>query len=120
MKKPGVFSMLMKFLGLVLLVDLSLIGLVLLIGWWSGWQTEGEFRSAIQIAGVLVVGIGFMGIKGNWDVTRSLEYDHSMSTTRRSSWERTQQDLVDFAQGYAFMLVTFTAGIVCLVIAWLM
>jgi uncharacterized membrane protein len=119
MKKPGVFAMLMKFLGIVILIDLILIGLVLLMGWWAGWQTEEEFKSAIQIAGILVVGIGFMGIKGNWDVTRSFEYQYSMSTTQKSSWERTQQNLTDFAQSYTFMIIMFLAGGLCLVIGWL-
>jgi uncharacterized membrane protein len=110
----------MKFTGVVMLIDLILIGLVVLIGWWAGWQTEDEFKNAIQIAGVLVIGIGFMGIKGNWDVTRSFDYQYSMSTSQKSSLERTQQNLLDIAKSYAFMLSAFTAGGICLVIGWLM
>jgi len=108
MNKTGVFSMLMKFLGKVFLVDLILIGLVVLIGWWAGWQTEDKFKSAIQIAGILVIGIGFLGIIGNRDSTRSSENQYNMSATQRSSWDRTQQNLV-----------AFVAGGVCLVIGWL-
>lgn len=120
MKTRPVLSIIIRTFLIIIVIDLVLIGIVLLIGWWSGWQSEEEFKSAIQIAGILVVGIGFMGIKGNWDVTRSFEYQYSMSTTQRSSWERTQQNLVDFAQSYKFMLVTFSAGGICLVIGWLM
>ena len=101
-------------------VDLVIIAIVVGIGWIGGWQTQEEFKNAIQIAGILVIGIGFMGIKGNWDVTRSFEYQYSMSTIKKSSWERTQQNLVDFTQSYAFMLVNFLAGVICLVIGWLL
>lgn len=120
MKNIGVFKTLMKALGIVILIDLIVIALILMIGWWAGWQTQEEFKDAIQLAGILVVGIGFMGIKGNWDVTRSFEYQYSMSTTQKSSWERTQQTLLDFAQSYRFLLLMFVAGGICLIIGWLM
>ena len=120
MKNIGVFKTLMKALGIVILIDLIVIALILMIGWWAGWQNQEEFKDAIQLAGILVVGIGFMGIKGNWDVTRSFEYQYSMSTTQKSSWERTQQTLLDFAQSYRFLLLMFVAGGICLIIGWLM
>jgi hypothetical protein len=120
MKTHGVFFALMKTLGMVLLVDLVVIFIILIIGWWAGWQTLVKFRRAVQIAGILVIGIGFMGVKGNRDATRSFEYQSSLATSQKSSWERTQQNLADFARSYAFMLVMFTAGGICLVIGWLL
>ena len=120
MKSRSLFSQIIRFALIVSLIDLVIIAIVAGIGWAAGWQTQEEFKNAIQIAGILVIGIGFMGIKGNRDVTRSFEYQYSMSTTQKSSWERTQQNLVDFAQSYAFMLVTFLAGVICLVIGWLL
>jgi hypothetical protein len=120
MKKTGVFMTMMKYLGLVVFIDLILIGLVLMIGWWAGWQTEDEFKNAIQIAGLIVIGIGFLGLKGNWDLSRSFDYQYSMSATRKSHVERTQQNLLDFAKSYSFMLLTFIAGGICLLISWLM
>jgi hypothetical protein len=43
-----------------------------------------------------------------------------MSVSPDSSWERTQQTLFDLAQSYAFMVIMFFAGGVCLLIGWLM
>ncbi len=120
MKSRTPLSQLIRLFGFVFLIDLVVIAIVAGIGWWAGWQSQEEFKGAIQLAGILVIGIGFLGIKGNRDGTRSFKYQSSRSTTRKSSWERTQQYLVDFAQSYSFMLVMFVAGAVCLAIGWLM
>jgi len=119
-EKPRVFYTIMKLLGIVLLIVLVLIGLVLLIGWAEMWRTQEEFKNAIQLAGTLVIGVGLLGIKGNWEGTRNFEYQQSMSVLPKSSWERTQQDLMDLAQSYLFTLVTVFAGGICLLIGWLM
>jgi hypothetical protein len=120
MKSKTPLSQLIRLFGFVFLIDLVVIAIVAGIGWWAGWQSQEGFKGAIQLAGILVIGIGFLGIKGNRDGTRSFKYQSSRSTTRKSSWERTQQYLVDFAQSYSFMLVMFVAGAVCLAIGWLM
>jgi len=101
----------------ILLVTIAIIAG---IGWWAGWQTEDKFKSAIQIAGLILIGIGFLGVKGNWDMTRSFEYQYSMSVTKDDSWKRAQQSLQDIAQSYSFLLTMFFAGGLCMVIGWLM
>ena len=73
-----------------------------------------------EIAGIILMGVGLMGVKGSWDGTRNFEYQYSMSASDLSSWERVQQNLVDFSQAFAFMLVCFAAGVICLAIGWLM
>ena len=120
MKSRTPLSQLIRLFGIVFLVDMLVIGVVAVLGWWAGWQTQDKFKNAIQIAGILVVGMGLAGIKGGWDATRGFEKQYSLSTTQKSSWERTQQTLVNFSQSYSFMLVMFVAGGVCLVIGWLM
>ncbi len=120
MKSRTPLSQLIRLFGFVFLIDLVVITIVAGIGWWAGWQSQEGFKGAIQLAGMLVIGIGFLGVIGNRGSTRSLKHQSSRSTTRKSSWERTQQTLVDFAQSYSFMLVMFIAGAVCLAIGWLM
>jgi hypothetical protein len=119
-KSRTLLSQLIRLSGIVFLIDLLVIGIIAALGWGAGWQTQDKFKDAIQLAGILVIGMGFMGVKGNWNGTRSFEYQSSMSTTKESSWERTQQTLLDFAQIYKFLLVMFVAGGICLVISWLM
>ena len=115
-----VLSQIIKLSARIFLLVLLVVAIILAIGWWQGWQTEEKFQSAIQIAGILILGIGLLGIKGSWDGTRNFQYQYSMSASRQSSWERVQQNLIDFSQSYAFMLVCLGAGLICLAIGWLM
>jgi len=104
----------------VVVIVLVTIAIIAGIGWWAGWRTEGKFKTAIQIAGFILIGVGFLGIKGNRDMTRSFEYPNSMSVTKDDRWERTHQSLKDFAQSYSYLLIMFFTGGLCLVIGWLM
>ena len=113
-------KVLFRGLGIVFLIEFAVVAIIALISWQAGWSSQDNFKEAIQIAGMVQIGIGFLGIKGNWEITRSFEYQYSMSTTSKDSWERTQQNLVDFAQSYAFMLVMFVAGALSLAIGWLL
>ena len=120
MKLKKTTRLLLKIGGIVLLIEFVVVVIVAMIGFWSGWREVEYFKNAIQVAGLLQFGVGFLGIKGNWEITRSFEYQYSMSTVDQSSWERTQQTLVDFAQSYAFMLVMFMSGGISLLIGWLL
>ena len=120
MKSRTPLSQLIRLFGFVFLIDLVVIAIVAGIGWWAGWQSQEGFKGAIQLAGMLVIGIGFLGVIGNRVSTRSLKHHSSRSNAQESSRERTQKNLVDFAQSYGFMLVMFVAGAVCLAIGWLM
>ena len=119
MKTKIRLNLLTRLGGIVLLIEVVVIALVALMGWRAGWRTLAAFKDTMQIAGILQIGIGFMGVKGNWEGTRSFEYQYSLSATEKSSWERTQQTLVDFAQSYAFMLIMLAAGGISLLIGWL-
>lgn len=120
MKKRTLLSLIIRGFLITALIDLVIIAIVTGIGFWAGWTELDDFQMAIQVAGLLVIGIGLLGIKGNLDISRSFEYQYSMSVSEKDSWERTQQTLFDLAQSYSFMLVMFIAGGVCLVIGFLM
>ena len=119
-KERTLLSLIIRGFLIIVLIDLVVIAVVAGIGWWAGWTESDSFKDAIQIAGLLGIGLGLLGVKGNLDVSRSFEYQYSMSVSHDSSWERTQRTLFDLAQSYAFMLIMFIAGGVCLVIGWLM
>ena len=106
------------FCGMLLtFIILVIVGVVV---WRLGWNTVELFGQTLQMAGMLVIGVGFFGIKGNWDVTRSFEYQYSLSVTDQSSTQRTQQALIDFADSYRFMLVMFSAGAISVLVGWLL
>ena len=109
-----------RFLGTVLLALLGIAILVAVIGWRMEWKTLIEYGQGLQLGGMFVVGVGLLGIRGNWEVTRSFGYQYSMSTTEQSSTQRTQRILGDFIQSYQFMLVMFLSGGLSLLIGWVL
>lgn len=120
MKERSLLSQILRIFAVVVLIVLVTVAIIAGIGWWAGWQTEDKFKTAVQIAGLVLIGVGFLGIKGNWDMDRSFEYRYSISVTKDDSWERTQQSLRDFAQSYSFLLIMFAAGGLCMIIGMLM
>jgi hypothetical protein len=109
-----------RTLAIILLIQLGLSLVVAGIGWRLGWETVAEYANGLQLGGLLVIGVGLLGIRGNWEVTRSFGYQYSMSTTEQSSLQRTQRILGDFIQSYTFMLVMSFAGGGSLLAGWLL
>ena len=119
-KIRSALRVLMSFLGTVMIVELIVLIIVGVVVWRMGWNTLELFAQTLQMAGMFVIGLGFFGVKGNWDVTRSFEYQYSLSVTDQSSTQRTQQILIDFAESYRFMLVMFSAGAISVLVGWLL
>ena len=118
--KQGFAKVIGRFLGIVLLALLGIAIVVAIIGWRMGWETLVEYGRGLQLGGLFAVGIGLLGIRGNWEITRSFGYQYSMSTTEQSGTQRTQQILADFVQSYTFMLVMFFAGGLSLLLGWIL
>ncbi len=120
MKPRSLLSQILRIFAVVMVIVLLTVAIVAGIGWWAGWLTEDKFKTAIQIAGLVLIGIGLLGIRGNWDKPRNFEYQSGRSITKDDSWKRIQQSLLDFAQSYSFLLIMLFAGGLCLVIGWMM
>lgn len=118
--KRGLWAVIGQFLGTVFLALLGIVGIVAVIGWRIEWKTLAEYGQGLQLGGMFVIGIGLLGIRGNWEVTRSFGYQYSMSTTQENSTQRTQRILGDFVQSYKFMLVMLVSGGLSLLIGWLL
>ena len=119
MRKRTLSSQILRMLGFVILLDLIVVLIIVAIGWQAGWQTPREFHRAIQYAGILVIGIGFLGIKGNWKRIRPDDNKSSKSFAIKEDWVGLQPSLADYAQSYAFMIVMLLAGGLCLIIGWM-
>ena len=120
MKKQSALMLILKFLGLVIICELVLFAIVAAIGWRYEWSSLDQYTEALQIAGMLAIGLGLFGIKGNWEATRGFEYQYSMSASEQSSLQRTQQVLADIAEGYRFMLLMFCVGGLSILIGWVL
>jgi hypothetical protein len=120
MKPRSLLSQILRIFFVVVLITLAAVAIIAGIGWWAGWQTEEKFKTAIQIAGLILIGIGFLGIKGNGEMPSSYENRHRLSASTEEGWNRIQQKCFDFARRYSFLLILFAAGGICLSIGWLM
>ena len=109
-----------RFFGIVIVFEFVILAIMGVIGWRMDWNTVDDYAQALQYAGMLIIGLGLLGIKGNWDTTRSFEYQYSLSVTDQSILQRTQQTLNDFAESYRFMLVMLSLGCINLLIGWLL
>lgn len=99
-----------KLLGIALVIELGILTAVGIFGWRMDWETAGEYASTIELVGIFAFGVGLLGIKGNWDSSRSFQYQYSLSVTQESHWERTKLTIQDFMQTYTFMVVMFFVG----------
>ncbi|MEJ2448078.1 MAG: hypothetical protein P8Y37_09085 [Anaerolineales bacterium] len=62
MKDRSPLSLLIRGFVLVALIDLAVIAIVAMLGWWSGWIYLEDFQRAINLAGILVIAGGFVGL----------------------------------------------------------
>jgi hypothetical protein len=109
MKKRYLYPVI-KLLSIALIIELGIVVVIGVLGWRIGWESLGEYASAIELAGIFAPGIGLLGIKGNWDSTHSFQYQYSLSVTRDGNWERTKLTIQDFLQTYIFLVVMIFVG----------
>ena len=99
-----------------------LLGAVILVwitGRLLGWSSVGQYGEGLVWAGILVVGFGLLGIRGEWEVTRSFPYQYSMSVTDQPGWERSKHILEEGMRSHGFLIEMLAAGGLCIVIGWL-
>ncbi len=96
MKSRSLTAQILRIFIRINLTVLVIVGIVALIGWVAGWQTQDAFQSAIQVAGLLAIGIGLIGLKSARDKTRNVEVQDSMSATSQDSWRKNSAKPVRF------------------------
>jgi hypothetical protein len=119
MKEKKPLSLVLRGFFFIVLIDLVVIAVVTGIGWWTGWTELDNFQKAIQWAGILVLGFGLLGLIGNLRLPGGRDEQSSRSG---SGMEKGQAKLplLGVAQRYSFTLIMFVAGMVCLLIGWMM
>ena len=120
MKRRSLLSVVIRGFLIIVLVDLIVIAGVVGLGWWTGWVELDNFQRAIQIAGLVVIALGLLGIRGNRDQNRIDNNQQDKEGSDQDNWEYTQQRLIDLALSFSYLLVMLIAGGVCLIIGWSM
>jgi hypothetical protein len=120
MKRKSLLTVLIRGFLIIVLVDLIVIAGVVGLGWWTGWVELDNFQRAIQIAGLVLMALGLLGIRGKRDRSQMDNYQQGREEADQDCWERTQKRLIDLALRYSYLLVMLIAGAVCLIIGWTM
>ena len=110
MNDQKLLASVVRFAGIVALVELGIMIAVLLVYWLAGWYTINQYGQALVWAGVLAISLGLLSIKGHWATTRSFEYQHSLSVTNQDGWERTKWNVAESMNIHRFLFLMVTVG----------
>jgi len=108
-----------RTLGIVLGIEVVITLLIAYIANRTHWTTAEQIATAFMWAGILVIGFGFFSLAGYWESTRSFEHQYSISVINKSSWERTQSNVMDFLQSFRVLLWLLAVGVLSFGISWL-
>lgn len=120
MNQKTLLSLTLRGFLFVVLVDLVVIAAVAGIGWWTGWTEEASFQRAIQIAGLLVIGLGLPGLIRKPGSSREPSNRDRPSPPETDRPGQTWNSMLEQVQRYSYTLIMIAAGFVCLMIGWLM
>lgn len=110
MNDRKLLAVVLRFAGIAALVQLGIMIAVLLVCWFAGWNTINQYGQALVWTGVLAIGLGLLSIKGQWDTTRSFNYQHSLSVTNQDGWERTKWNVAESMHIHRFLFLMVTVG----------
>jgi zinc transporter ZupT len=120
MKERSPLSLLIRGFVLVALIDLAVIAIVAMLGWWSGWIYLEDFQRAINLAGILVIAGGFVGLLVKMLRSHSRAEGEDQAKPVGEDADQIQTTDQIWLSKYAFTLIFFIAGVVCLVIGILL
>ena len=110
-------AIVLRFVSIAALVQLSILIAVLLMGWLTGWwNTFDQYGQALVWAGVLAIGLGLTSIKGHYATTRSFDYQHSLSVTNQDSWERTKGNVAESMVIHRFLFLMVAVGCISILL----
>ena len=84
MKSRSLLSVIIRGFLIIVLVDLFVIAGVVGLGWWTGWVELDNYQRAIQIAGLGVMALGLIGIRGKRDQSQFHSYQQSREEHERT------------------------------------
>lgn len=120
MKNRSPLSLLIRGFVLVALIDLAVIAIVAMLGWWSGWIYLEDFQRAINLAGILVIASGFVGLLVNLRQNHLSDNGGNQIKPIEESAGQISAAFQAWLKKYALTVVFFIAGGVCLLIGILL
>ena len=119
MPKRYLRILLFKIIGICILIELCILSLLALIGWYYAWDTVNKYGDGLFYVGLISVGIGLMSIKGYWDSTRSFGYQYSLTVINQDAWERTKLGVLETMENHRFMMIMLLIGVSNMLAGWI-
>jgi len=118
MKQPqGLWSVVLRLLRNVVLIDLGIFGIVGLFCWLIGWRTWFQYGRTLVIAGALCALFGVLTMQGAMR-SRHPDYFYVDSMGMPSAYERTKQLVLDSYASYRFMVLMGLAGVIVVLVGF--
>ena len=119
MPKRHLRVLLFKLAGICILIELCILSLLALIGWYKAWETVNRYGDSLFYMGLISVGIGLMSIKGYLDSTRSFGYQYSLTVGEHDAWQRTKLGLIETMENHQFMMIMLLTGAINMLLGWI-
>ncbi len=120
MKKQGIFISLLHLSGIIVLVEVIILGIMGFIYWLAGWTTVEQYANGLMWVGLISIGIGLMSVQGQWDSTHSFEFQYSTSVIGQDRWKLVKSYLAEGLQVLGMMFVLLIIGMINLGLWWLL
>ncbi|MBC8510026.1 MAG: hypothetical protein H8D34_34700, partial [Chloroflexi bacterium] len=79
-----------------------------------------QYANGLMWVGLISIGIGLMSVQGQWDSTRSFEFQYSTSVIGQDRWKLVKSYLAEGLQVLGMMFVLLIIGIINLALWWLL
>jgi len=100
-----------RFLGIVVFVDLLLLAAVGVTGWSLGWSTLFQYCDGAVLGGMLVAAVGTIGLLQERNPVRRSTHDYGEEGAGAETLERARHGKKDDAAGSWFFVHLLTAGL---------
>jgi len=119
-KQQGILYTIARLAGIILLVEAIILGIMGLIYWLAGWTTVEQYADGLMWVGLISIGISLMSVQGQWDSTRSFDFQYSASVIDQDRWKLVKSYLAEGLQVLGMMLVLLIIGMLNLGVWWLL
>lgn len=110
-------SLVGQFVKSIAIIVIVLVVACALVWWVADWTTLYQYGTALILAGILCVVVGFMGVMGGTRSTRSFNYQQAESVGYDTSGhDRVQESKQNFFELYEFLIVMGSAGCITVVV----
>jgi hypothetical protein len=111
-------TVLLRYAGKILLIDLGLFITTALVCWLGDWRTLNHFGIGLMIVGFISFLIGGVTGFGSTEIARNPTYRYIQSVMPNSLNDRTRQNWADMMESFSFLILLVSAGLLSLAAGW--